>query len=132
MKNIQTSYGLLLALLVIGCNASTNSQPISKVIPPVEFEEKMKSEDAVILDLRTDKEVAQGIISGAIQMDFYADDFNKKVAELDKDKVYMVYCGSGGRSGKTAKLLSDKGFPEVYDLQGGINAWKAAGKKLEK
>jgi rhodanese-related sulfurtransferase len=42
-----------------------------------------------------------------------------------------VYCKSGGRSGKAAKQLEKKGFT-VYNLIGGISAWKAAGKTIVK
>ena len=53
-------------------------------------------------------------------------------AELDSQKPVIVYCASGGRSLAAAQLLSGLGFNEIYNLQGGIKAWKglkAAGPK---
>ncbi|MDP4680014.1 MAG: rhodanese-like domain-containing protein [Cyclobacteriaceae bacterium] len=121
---------IIIFISLLACNALP-SQNISKIIDVNEFDKKSKSvKDVVIIDLRTEKEVVKGIIPGAIQMDFYKDDFSNNLKQLDKDKTYMVYCGSGGRSGKTAKLMSDQGFKEVYDLKGGITAWKEEGKEI--
>ena len=121
---------IIIFISLLACNALP-SQNISKIIDVNEFDKKSKSvKDVVIIDLRTEKEVVKGIIPGAIQMDFYKDDFSNNLKQLDKDKTYMVYCGYGGRSGKTAKLMSDQGFKEVYDLKGGITAWKEEGKEI--
>ena len=49
---------------------------------------------------------------------------------LDKQKPVLVYCLSGGRSASAAELLSEKGFKEVYNLEGGILKWDAANKPL--
>ena len=42
---------------------------------------------------------------------------------LDKDIVTLVYCKSGGRSGKAAKIMIELGFRIVYDLKGGYSNW---------
>ena len=77
--------------------------------------------------MRTPEEVSQGIIKGAIKIDFKGADFDQQISALDKEKTYFVYCASGGRSGKTANLLKDKGFTKVYSLDGGFTAWKEKG-----
>ena len=46
-----------------------------------------------------------------------------RLMELDKDKPVIVYCAVGGRSKAAAQFLAGKGFVEVYNLIGGINAW---------
>jgi len=46
------------------------------------------------------------------------------VKTLDKNKPVYVYCAVGGRSATAAKILSDMGFTEVYDLEGGIINWE--------
>lgn len=46
--------------------------------------------------------------------------------ELDKDKPALVYCAVGGRSRVAAQLMSGLGFPEVYNLAGGIKAYRGA------
>ncbi len=69
---------------------------------PKTFKDKVASAgaNAVLLDVRTPEEVAEGIIPGAVNIDFRAPDFAEKIAELDKDKTYFVYCKVGGRSAK--------------------------------
>ncbi|MEZ5030799.1 MAG: rhodanese-like domain-containing protein [Saprospiraceae bacterium] len=46
---------------------------------------------------------------------------------LPKDKPVFVYCRSGNRSGQAMDQMKKMGFREVYNLQGGIGAWSAAG-----
>jgi phage shock protein E len=121
---------ILFILTVMACSTS-NSQNISKVIDVGAFEKQMKSDKkVVVVDLRTDQEVVQGVIEGAIQIDYRSQDFKKKLEELDKSKTYMVYCAVGGRSGRAASLMNEIGFKEIYDLKGGMTAWKAEGKKV--
>ena len=84
-------------------------------------------EGAIILDVRTPAEVADGIIEGAINIDFRNDDFKSKIDQLDKDGTYFVYCARGGRSRNAADLMKELNFKEVYDLQGGFSQWKADG-----
>ncbi|MCV9386162.1 rhodanese-like domain-containing protein [Reichenbachiella ulvae] len=82
-------------------------------------------ENAIVLDLRTDEEIADGMLEGATQLNFHDPEFNDKLQALDKSKTYYVYCRSGGRSGKAAGIMKESGFKAVYDLEGGIASWKA-------
>ena len=85
------------------------------------------SADFVIIDVRTPEEFAGGHIENAINIDYYASTFESDINALDKDKAYLIYCRSGNRSGQALDIMEDLGFQEVYDLGGGINAWKSAG-----
>lgn len=87
------------------------------------FKGLMSSPDAVVLDVRTPAEIAQGKIEGAIELDFYSRDFAQKVAALDKSKTYLVYCRSGNRSGQACSSMQQQGFTKLYNLQGGMIAW---------
>lgn len=84
-------------------------------------------EDLVILDVRTPEEFAEGHLDGAIMIDFYRDDFADRLAGLDPNVPYLLYCRSGNRSGQTASIMSDLGFTNVADVDGGILAWNQAG-----
>jgi len=44
--------------------------------------------------------------------------------KVSKDKTVIVHCRSGKRSAQAIKLLEDKGYSNLYNLQGGILAWK--------
>ena len=43
--------------------------------------------------------------------------------ELDKDKIYLIYCRSEGQSGNTLAMMKKLGFKEVYNMLGGITEW---------
>lgn len=88
-----------------------------------EFKEEMEQKNAVILDIRTPEEYNQGRIAGAVNIDYYKDDFRAKLNKLDKDKPYKIYCNSGNRSSKTMVLMQEMGFTNVTELSGGIQAW---------
>ena len=86
--------------------------------------------DLVILDVRTPEEFDAGHLDGAIMLDFYEPDFADRLAELDPDVPYLLYCRSGNRSGQTAAILKDLGFSDVADVDGGVVAWADAGLPL--
>ncbi len=91
-----------------------------------------QKKDITLLDVRTPEEWQEGVIKQtAIQLDFYSDDFSEKLADLDPDKTTVVYCAKGGRSAKAFEILKEKGFKEVYNLEGGIGAWTAKGYALD-
>ena len=80
-----------------------------------------------VIDVRTPEEFAAGHIARAQVVDFRAADFAERIGELDRNTPYFVYCHSGNRSGRATALMHELGFTTVYDLQGGITAWTAAG-----
>jgi rhodanese-related sulfurtransferase len=84
-----------------------------------------KDTNAVILDVRTEDEFAEGMIPGAINIDIYkGQGFIYSIEELDKSKNYYVYCRSGGRSGQACSIMSQLGFENTYNLLGGIMNWE--------
>lgn len=84
-------------------------------------------ENLVILDVRTPEEFTEARIDGAVMIDFYDDDFEAQLAELDPDATYLLYCRSGNRSGQTTEIMRTLGFTDVADVDGGILAWTSAG-----
>lgn len=121
-------YGMVLAALAVvlavpiaACGSSDNA---IETVSPVEASEVLNPDpDAVVLDIRTPDEFAQGIIDGAINVDFYAPDFAEQLDELDKDAHYIVYCRSGNRSGQAMATFADLGFAQVTEIDGGIVNW---------
>ena len=79
--------------------------------------------NAVLLDVRTPAEARSGSIKGAVNIDIMSVDFQQKIAKLDKNKTYFVYCRSGNRSGQACKVMGDSGFEHVYNLSGGMMSW---------
>ena len=76
-----------------------------------------------IIDVRTDGEVANGMIEGAQQIDISKPDFEKQLASLDKSKPVLVYCHSGGRSKRAQSIMKEQGFTEVHNLATGFSRW---------
>ncbi|MEM9992011.1 MAG: rhodanese-like domain-containing protein [Bacteroidota bacterium] len=104
---------------------SDKSSKRAKALPPKQFAAKMASVSVPqLVDVRTNEEYRAGFIDNALNIDFYSSNFAQLVqAQLDKKRPVFVYCKAGGRSGKTAAMLSNLGYQEVYDLQGGYSAW---------
>ena len=97
-------------------------------VSAVEASELLNNDaNIVVLDVRTTEEYAQMNIRDHINIDYYSDDFQERLSELDKEQVYLLHCGSGGRSGNTIPTMSDLGFENVIHLDGGTNAWTRAG-----
>ncbi|MBC7524293.1 MAG: rhodanese-like domain-containing protein [Flavobacterium sp.] len=83
--------------------------------------------DAIILDVRTQDECNDGIIPDAILNDIYkGQEFISALDKLDKSKKYFVYCKGGGRSAQACNIMSQLGFENVYNLEGGFMNWKGA------
>lgn len=98
----------------------------------VEEFDKLRADKAnTVLDVRTPDEFAKGHIPGAVLLDFNSPDFPKKVAQLDKNKTYLVHCAAGGRSAKACALMDKLEFKNLVDLQPGFRAWEKAGKPVE-
>jgi len=80
----------------------------------------------IILDVRTPAEFEDGHLEGAINIDYYADNFKDLLAELDPDTPYLLHCRTGARSGRTLPLMHEIGFTNIHHMQGGIESWKSA------
>jgi len=86
----------------------------------------INDEDAVVLDVREDREFQQGHIANAVHIPL--GQLNKRLSDLEKfrDRTLVAYCRSGQRSNSAAALLRKQGFASVYNLAGGIVAWQNA------
>ena len=141
-------YIILLVLAVsvsvaFSCNSTTTQAQaestelqeaiITKNVSAKDFQQLIQdNSNAILLDVRTPNEVAQGIIKNADIIDFYDPEFKTKLDKLDKSKPVVIYCHSGRRSGIAMSTLSEWGFSEIYNLQGGILEWSEAGLAIEK
>jgi len=126
-------------VFVISLSACSNQQHVQattqtidsvKLTPKVFNDEFNNAEGATLLDVRTPNEFIEAHIKNAKNIDWNSVDFKTEVAQLDKSKPVFVYCLSGGRSASSIEFLQESGFKEVYELEGGIMKWKAAGLPL--
>ena len=136
MKNtFKLTLLLLFTVLNIACNNGQSSKSLKEsgnvsVLAPEAFKEK--SMNQTIVDVRTPAEYSSGHIEGAINIDFFSDDFLEQIGQLDKSETLFVYCKSGNRSSKAAQKILGLGFKEVVDLQGGIKNWSESNQKIVK
>ena len=113
---------ILLFLLLVACSEKKTETSLS----PVDFNTKYKNTpSAILLDVRSESEVKEGALPNA-QNIVYDDSFGDKIGGLPKELPVFVYCAAGKRSAKAAEILKEKGFKEVYQLKGGLDAWKEA------
>lgn len=113
-------------------NTSDSSDTFVRNIGPDAAADLLESEsDLVVLDVRTPDEYEDGHISGATLLNFYEDNFDQQLDQLDKDQPYLVHCASGGRSSDAREKMKEMGFTKIYHLDGGFQAWQQAGKPVE-
>ena len=113
-------------LFLTSCSSDSSAQKVS----PKEFSEVISDPSVVILDVRTPQEFAEGHLANAINIDFQSGNFEQEITSLDKSKTYAVYCRSSNRSGEAVKVMADAGFTSMYDMDGGIIDWQAAGGQI--
>ena len=122
-----------IAPLVIAVALLTGCSSTSDAVTDVDVAEAQQIVDdggAVILDVRTPEEFAAGHLPGAININVEASDFDTKIAGLDESAETLVYCQTGNRSGVATDKMVELGFTDMSDLQGGIEAWAAAGEEI--
>lgn len=100
-----------------------------KEISVVELEALLQQGNVRLLDVRTDAEVAHGMIPQGKPMPLHL--ISKHLPELDKAVSTVFYCQMGGRSAQAAAFAVANGFADVYNLRGGITAWIHAGLPTE-
>lgn len=113
------------AMLMTACKANIKNTESYRSVDVATAKDIIATEDnVVILDVRTPSETANGIVEGAMKIDVLNSSFVDEIAKLDKEKTYVVYCKSGGRSVRAAKKMLKAGFTNVVNVEGGYTAWK--------
>lgn len=115
----------VLSLVLAGGEAGVKNVDVEKARALMESHEDDPA--FVVLDVRTPGEVAAGAIEGSVNINYRNESFSREISTLDREKTYLVYCRTGNRSARTAEMMVDDGFPEVYNMMGGITAWVGAG-----
>ena len=97
-------------------------EPI-KTITVTQAKEKLADGDAVFIDIRDPRAYATAHVPGATQIsDTNVEAF---VASTDKSMTYIVYCYHGITSQGGAAFFQERGFEDVYSMEGGFCAWEA-------
>lgn len=115
MKKIIAAFMLL--LLISGCSGASY-----KDVSVDEAKELIDSGEIKVIDVRTPEEFAAGHIPGAKLVPLQV--MESMLSELDKDQKYVVVCRSGNRSTEASGILSENGFKNIHNMNGGLNEWK--------
>ncbi len=113
----------LLSLILTGCT----NQKTSNQVQSISVTELKKQLDAgignntLIVDLRESVLYDNKHIPGAILIPFA--DFEKQYAQLDKKKRIILVCHTGPMGDASGQFLKTKGFEQVLNLDGGMQAW---------
>ncbi len=107
-------------------------------LTPDQVHEEISNGKAILIDIRESEELNQnGKIGGSVHaprgmLEFYADSsLPYHRPEFDKNKRLILHCASGGRSALATATLKQMGYNNVAHLDGGLKAWKEAGKPVE-
>jgi len=94
-------------------------------LSPAEGVLLLNRENALPIDLRAEASFKAGHIINAVRVEPGQIDDAARKLEKHRDRPLLVYCETGLSSGKAAAGLRAAGFPRVFELRGGISAWRA-------
>lgn len=114
---------LAAGLLVAGCS---DAQESSVLTPAQTVTFLADNPDAILIDVRTPAEMAEGHLVTAIMLDALDPAFETNAQTLDPTATYVLYCRSGNRSAAAIEVLTEFGFTNLYDA-GAYNALADAG-----
>lgn len=135
------------ALTVSGCSTSESAEPMVAADPAAgsvfaaasgtviselvtgQRGKELVDLGALVIDVRTAAEYAQGHVPDSLLIDVSAPDFAAQISQLDPNQAYVVYCRSGNRSAAAIDQMLDAGFTELYDM-GPLTAWAQAGQRV--
>lgn len=122
------TYFLILMTFISLTSCNGQNQKNFERLSAKDFNEKINSfPSGIILDVRTPEEFTEQHIENAININWNNPRFNELVSKLDKTKNIYVYCLGGGRSKLASEKLHELGFKNIFDLDGGMLKWNAAG-----
>ena len=116
----------LLAVLFVAYRMLTGgtTEPVGDVVQAIEA-------GATVVDVRSADEYASGHVAGALHANVLADDFEQRVDGLDRSEPVYLYCASGVRSGRAARVMEGMGFERVVNA-GGFGDLAEAGARTKR
>jgi rhodanese-related sulfurtransferase len=101
---------LVLATVIAACGGGTG-----RVVSATEAVAML--DERTVIDVRSPAEYAEGHVAGALNIDVESPDFAERIAALDPDAPYLLYCRSGRRSAIAAETMAEAGFADLVDAQ---------------
>ncbi|MDX1653301.1 MAG: rhodanese-like domain-containing protein [Brumimicrobium sp.] len=126
MKLLSHSITLIFGILLFGqCFAqeAANDDQVIKRVSKEEFKKALESGEYIVFDVRSEEEYMAGHIKGAKLLDVNDPNFEATLQNVPKERKYLIYCQSGGRSQIALEKMKEMGFKRVLELQGGYTNW---------
>ncbi len=120
MKNVLIAGIILVTLIVSGC---VKEKATIQLVSPEEFKTLLADDKVFVLDVHIPEQQHLEGTDAFIPYDWIVESSDK----LPKDKAtkIAVYCRSGTMSAEAARTLQELGYTQIYDLEGGRNAYVA-------
>ncbi|MEC7858449.1 MAG: thioredoxin domain-containing protein [Bacteroidota bacterium] len=119
-KTLLSFFLLVPFISLISCN-DISSQRVSAE----DFYTKLIDDNSsIIIDVRTPEEFSKGHLRNALNINWFDENFESQVEILSRERPVFIYCLSGGRSAKALDKISEMGFKNSYELNGGILEWR--------
>lgn len=134
---------LLGAAVLAGCGTNSDKQPAEQTratapkamvnLTAADLQARLKAgEKFVIVDVRTPEEFAAGHIDGAKLAPLQTVEVDVAKLGLAKDKEIILVCRSGNRSAQAYQILSEQGYTNLKNMEGGMIAWEKLGAPVVK
>jgi len=127
---------LFLALVIILTMLTTNILKAKllgfKEIKPAEVVQLMNHKNAVILDVRDDKEFSAGHILNAVNIPLGVMEGRLIELEQYRSKPIIISCRTGQQSARAGMIMHKQGYKDIYKLAGGMTAWQSANMPVTK
>lgn len=123
----------LLGILVVLVGNEVRRALINlKEVSPLEATQLLNHQDAVLLDVREPQEYQDGFLPNSIRIPLGS--LSEKAGQLDKhrERPIIIVCRSGNRSAQAGRMLKKMGYETVYNLGGGLHAWRTANLPISK
>lgn len=122
---------LVAMLTVAACDSEdASSDAGAYTVEPEEAVAMIEDGDRTIIDVRSPDEFDEAHVVGAVNINVDGADFEDRIAELDPDASYLVYCRSGRRSDLAAQQMEAIGIKDIADA-GGLADLARAGAPVE-
>ena len=103
-----------------------------KQVGPAEVTHLLNHQDAVLLDVRDKSEYQEGSLPGAVSLPYSQIVEDRAKLEKYRQRPVVVFCKNGQQGARTCSILRKQGFENIYNLDGGLLAWRTANMPVQK
>ena len=125
---------ICLFAMISGCvtNSTVPSEKVNTNVNVYQAKEMTDQGIVFILDVRSENEYDSGHLKGATRISLQELNISEKLNDIPEDKMILVYSSDKEQSIQACEILSENGFPQIYNMIDGIDAWVDAGFEVDK